>query len=209
MTKKINIKGYFILFLCFFISNAMSAQKNIIGLTGNKGELLHVEAACYPDNQNMRKPDTVYNFALPSFSEMHDLGYSELSGLANGSLRFDANYIYVSTLGSEEKVTTVDVHKPLNPETGEYGSATWIYDETSQEIEFYNIESTNVWIVRYVFDERSNSGNQMQNVEPEIEYIEESVGNVVYRTEKPDKEAEKELPKKDCFIVMLHYRISN
>jgi hypothetical protein len=212
-------KRHLIFLGCFFVCVIVSAQQNITGLKGSTGELLRVELFRYSDIQNSSAPDTVYEFDLFSFYSMHSLGYDKLNDIAKGTLRFEGNSIYASTLGSPESLITVDVQKPFNPQTGEYGAAVLTYNEDQmQNIDFYNIEGVNIWIVRYFFDERTednehtyldNSRNLFANTEDTSKYRADNFGyDSDYQNMKITEDQEiKMIKPKKRFLVLIHYKI--
>jgi hypothetical protein len=194
ITKMNTVKVYFALVICCFISTVAWAQQNVIGIEGNSGDLIGVEMApvSYVDGLRMANGDNFLNFNMSSLYEMHQLNFRELNNTVFGSLRFDGSKIYVSTLGNQEHLINITVHKNYNHATGEDGAATLYFEGgDSLNIEFSNILDPNVkvWIFRFFIPE--------QQAENEFYDI---------LTAK-EKEIEKENKPINGFYVSVHYSI--
>jgi hypothetical protein len=191
LQRKLISKQFFMIVGCCFICSHAWAQQNITGFSGNTGELYGVELLHYSEEGDL-EPDTTYIFDLFSFHQMHELGYNELNDIVHGTLRFDANNIYASTLGSPESLMTVNLSKPYNPKTGEYGEATLTYrGDLTQKIEFYSLNGPNVWIVKYFFSEKRKNETQTE---------------WQYSNASPDETQNLQKPA-GYFQVLIHYGI--
>jgi hypothetical protein len=179
--------------MCFLIFDSAYAQQNIIGIKGNGGELIAVELApvSYVDGLRMANGE-IRNFNMSSLYDLHQLNYTELNNVVFETLRFDGNKIYASTLGNQEQLINITVHKNYNPATGEEGAATlYFMGGDSLNIEFSNIlnDNINVWILKYFIPEKTDT---------------EDFYDILTAKEK---EKEQENKPVNGFYVSVHYSI--
>ncbi|MDR0421225.1 MAG: hypothetical protein LBH30_07255 [Prevotellaceae bacterium] len=183
-TKKIIAKGHMFFLVCFFISTAtLAQQQNIIGIKGNSGELMSVDLTPVSYVNGIRTDNgEVQSFSILSLYEMHQLNCMELNNTVYGSLRFDGNKIYASTLDSQEHLINITVNKNYNTVTGEEGTATLYFEGGDYlDIEFVNIFTSDisVWMFMYFIPEKKDSEDEFYDVltakEKEIEQQNEPV----------------------------------
>jgi hypothetical protein len=166
--KKFGIKKSLVLLMCFLIFDSAYAQQNTLGLTnGTKGNLTSINLHYFASGQATEIPDNIINISVANTYQMHEMGFPQLNYYIYNDIRVEAGKLFVSSVGSEERIINVSLIK--NAESEEKWGRAALSCEYAQpvEIDFFYEHQQKILKIQYLVSEKDNM-NYMQEREAKI-----------------------------------------
>lgn len=162
ITKMNTLRVYFALAICCFISTFAWGQQNVLGFKGKTGDLQSINLRYFANGEISEMPDKDINITFANTYEMHQMGYPKLNFYIYHTVRFEADKLFVSSLGSEERIINVYLaQKQANEEKWGEAILSCEYAEPIG-VEFFYDENNKILQIQYTVSENESENYMIE-----------------------------------------------